>query len=142
MTQGKGLDDAFDIKEGGKTPEEIIEIVEEIIEVPEGVISDADFIRTELKENIITAKTALKRALDIQKEDEKPRNTEVIANLVNTINSCVSQLISLNKIEADIAIKKGNSDTGGDGGRHVTNNILVANTSDIIEKITDGLKKG
>lgn len=112
----------------------------EILDFPE-VESDFEFIKRELRANIVMAKEALQRALEIQKEDEKARNTEVVADMISTINNCLKELGNINKIESDIALKtnkEGGEDQGGGG---ITNNVLVVgNTSDILKQISDGMK--
>lgn len=137
---GKGLDKVFNILGEEETIKEV-ELPLALEENESEIIGDSDFIRTELKGNIDTAKKALARALEIQEEDEKARNTEVISDLIDTINSCLSQLINLNKIEADINIKKeklGNNDSSP----ATTNNILVTgNTSDILKQLAIEMKK-
>lgn len=133
--EAKGLDEAL-----GMDEKEKLSLYELLAQMDDGELSDADLVRQELRNNIKLAKIAVERAIEIQQEDEKPRNTEVISDLIKTINNCVGQLISLNKAEADIAVKKGKMPEGEGEGKHITNNILVANTSDIIEQITKAVK--
>ena len=113
-----------------------------ILDFPE-VESDFDFIKRELRANVQMAKEALDRAIEIQKEDEKARNTEVIADMIDSINSCLKELGTINKIETELALKT-NKDGGEDhGGGGVTNNVLVVgNTSEILKQISDGMKTG
>ena len=113
-----------------------------IFDFPE-VESDFDFIKRELRANVQMAKEALDRAIEIQKEDEKARNTEVIADMIDSINSCLKELGTINKIETELALKT-NKDGGEDhGGGGVTNNVLVVgNTSEILKQISDGMKTG
>jgi hypothetical protein len=147
----KGLDDAFNITyeeselpiKGSETDN--LPIIDgetgKILDFPE-VESDFDFIKRELRANVQMAKEALDRAIEIQKEDEKARNTEVIADMIDSINSCLKELGSINKIETELALKT-NKETGEDhGGGDVTNNVLVVgNTSEILKQIADGMKK-
>ena len=112
-----------------------------MLEFPE-VESDFDFIKRELRANVQMAKEALDRAIEIQKEDEKARNTEVIADMIDSINSCLKELGTINKIETELALKT-SKETGEDqGGKGITNNVLVVgNTSEILKQIAEGMKK-
>ncbi len=144
----EGLNETFNIVDESDLPikgkeSEHLPIIDgetgEMIEFPE-VESDFDFIKRELRANVQMAKEALDRAIEIQKEDEKARNTEVIADMIDSINSCLKELGNINKIESDIALKT-NKDGGEDQGGGITNNVLVvANTSEILKQIADGMK--
>ena len=143
----EGLDEAFNISyeenelpiKGSET--ENLPIIDEntgrMLDFPE-VESDFEFIKRELRANIVMAKEALQRALEIQKEDEKARNTEVVADMISTINNCLKELGSINKIEAELALK---TDKGEDSGSSVTNNVLITgNTSDILKQLAMEMK--
>ena len=145
----KGLDTAFNISyeeselpiKGSET--ENLPIIDgetgEMLDFPE-VESDFVFIKRELRANVAMAKEALGRALEIQKEDEKARNTEVVADMISTINNCLKELGNINKIETDLALKT-NKDNGDDHGSGNTTNVLVVgNTSEILKQIADGMK--
>ena len=147
----EGLDTTFNISmEESKLPikgkeSENLPIIDadtgKMLDFPE-VESDFDFIKRELRANVQMAKEALDRAIEIQKEDEKARNTEVIADMIDSINSCLKELGSINKIETELALKT-NKETGDEqGGGGVTNNVLVVgNTSEILKQIADGMNK-
>lgn len=103
--------------------------------------NDYEFIKKELRLNVARAKKALNRALEIQGEDEKARNTEVVADMIDSINSCLKELGMINKIETELAIKQGKLE--GESSKGDTNNILVVgNTSEILKQLTDNMQNG
>lgn len=145
----EGLNETFNIVDESKLPikgkeSEHLPIIDaetgKMLEFAE-VESDFDFIKRELRANIVMAKEALRRALEIQKEEEKARNTEVVADMISTINNCLKELGSINKIETELALKTSKETGEEHGGKGVTNNVLVVgNTSEILKKIADGMK--
>lgn len=140
VVTAKGLDEVFNIQP--LEPEEATElpVVIDINEEDE-TESDFDFIKRELRANVQVAKDALSRALAIQAEDEKARNTEVISDLLDSVNGCLSELGKINKIETELALKQGKNDPDDKGSGNTTNNILVTgNTSDILKQLAMGLK--
>ena len=147
----EGLDDTFNISskpesdlpiKGSETDNLPIIDAEtgKMLEFPE-VESDFDFIKRELRANVQMAKEALDRAIEIQKEDEKARNTEVIADMVSTINNCLKELGNINKIEAELALKLDKEGGDNQNKGNTTNVLVVGNTSEVLKQIAEGMKK-
>lgn len=131
-----GLDSVFGIENDEQDSELPV-----VIDIENSSESDFDFIKRELRANVQVAKDALDRALTIQAEDEKARNTEVIADLLDSVNSCLSELGKINKIETELALKQGKDDRGDIGSGDVTNNVLITgNTSDILKQLANEMK--
>ena len=145
----EGLNETFNIVDESKLPikgkeSENLPIIDgetgKMLDFPE-VESDFDFIKRELRANVQMAKEALDRAIEIQKEDEKARNTEVIADMVSTINNCLKELGNINKIEAELALKVDKEGGDNQNKGNTTNVLVVGNTSEVLKQIADGMKK-
>jgi len=135
--QAKGLDAIFEIDtvQDGEILSDIDECSDLAI-VEENPENDLKYIRSELKNIISLTKKALETATNAQKEEAIARNSEAVSALLQT---SIKALESLNKLNASVNGAKKDSTPGTQNVE--TQNILVATSADIIEQITNKLKK-
>ena len=122
-------------------PPVVIEEINEIENTNQEELTDSDFVRKKLKTILNQAEVALEVAIKSQEEEEgRPRNTDAIAGIMDTMNKTLSELVSLNKVESDLALKKGGKVSPIDGASNIINNTLIMTPEDAIKQITEGMK--
>ena len=107
---------------------EVIEMP--VSKVPSNVSSDADFARSNLRELIKTATTALQHALDVAVQSESPRAYEVLATLINSSADLNTKLVDVHQKEQRIATDKTAPQAStGPVNQTITNNVVFSGTS-------------
>lgn len=133
------IEEVFNIEE---TKVEIIETVpSEIVELLEKKIShkleDSTNIKSNLKDTLIKAQSALDSILDELTINPSSRNAEGVAKIIDSISKLSQTLIDINVKEKEHEIKL-NSDKKEDYSQStITNNTLIMSTEEILTKILE-----
>ena len=141
----KGLDEVFDVEEetnidlptsvdGDDSIAVLDDDVGREVNPTKAKLEDSDYIRKELKDLVAMAKSAMDTALAAQEEEANTWTTRSVMDLVATVNTTLQGLLQLNKVEEEIALKKGDHKPQQP---HVAANVIITTTADLIEQITD-----
>jgi hypothetical protein len=136
MNTDESLSKVFDIEPMKEQPVEVLPAIGEPSATSNKIEDDYDHSRDNLRELLLTGKTALEHALTVAKQSEHPRAFEVVGGLMKQLADMNQQLMDIHQQK-----KKLEEPTKGTASKEVTNNnaIFVGSTADLnkmIKKMT------
>ena len=135
------LSEVFDTQVIAKTSSEG-EVVDaatgEIINTSDTKIeNDYDDTRNNLRELLLTGKSALAHALEVAKQSEHPRAFEVVGNLMKQMADVNQQLMDIHqqKKKLDVTLK-------GENNKVTNNNAIFVGSTAELNKLINKMSKG
>jgi hypothetical protein len=132
MNTDESLSKIFDVEQ---IPEEKVEILPALSQgstSSDKIENDYDTSRDNLRDLLVTGKTALEHALSVAKQSEHPRAFEVVGGLMKQLADMNQQLMDIHQQK-----KKLEEPAKGSASKEVTHNnaIFVGSTADLSKMI-------